>query len=614
MVSSLGSVDEPVTADNEECLRSMGNSRGAYLRKILAARQLYAVFQPIIGLDKGDIRGYEGLIRGPSDGPLHSPVELFKVAGESGLTLEVERLCCSIILRRFAQLNLSGKLFLNISPGALEAIDYKSDDIFSFLGGIGLAPNKVVFELTEQLHSGGDYQVLREIVSRYRGLNFQIAIDDLGEGFSSLRRWSEVLPEYVKIDMHFIRGVDSNLVKQQFVRSLNAIAGVAGATIIAEGIETESEFLFLSECGIACGQGFYIAHPHVNPDFSLQDMHHKLASRGGANLRNKNKSPVRQGRSAQRLLRSVPVIAPTLSNNDVCDLFAMHAELHTLPIVEHGKPLGVITRSALIDRFARPYQRELYGKKACSMFMDDKPLITDKDTSLQQLGHILVEADRHRLISDFIITEEGNYLGIGTSHDLLRELTDMQIDAARYANPLTQLPGNVPINQHIDYLLQSECHFRVCYADLDSFKPFNDVFGYNRGDDVIQMVGDILSSFADAEDDFVGHIGGDDFLLVFQSEDWEHRCREILREFSAAMLEYFGAHNEAAQGYYAESRNGKKQFYSLPSLSLGVINVEPLQFDSHHQIAAAAAQAKTQAKKTKGNSLFVERRRPSTVI
>ncbi|CAM5383969.1 EAL domain-containing protein [Eoetvoesiella caeni] len=588
----------------------MSNSGDFYLKKILAARQLYAVFQPIVGLDKGDIRGYEGLIRGPSDGPLYSPLELFKVAGESGLTLEVERLCCSIILKRFAQLNLPGKLFLNVSPGALETTHYKPDDIFSFLDGIGVASDKVVFELTEQLHGGGDYQALREIVSRYRGLSFQIAIDDLGEGFSSLRRWSELLPEYVKIDMHFIRDVDSNIVKQQFVRSLNAIAGVAGTTIIAEGIETENEFRFLSECGVACGQGFYIAHPRSNPDAALHIASRKSTGPAQSAPRHKNRYPARQGRRAQRLLRSVPVIAPALSNNDVCDLFAMHPELHTLPVVEHGKPLGVITRSALIDRFARPYQRELYGKKACSMFMDEKPLVADKDTSLQQLSHILVEADRHRLVSDFIITENGHYLGIGTSHDLLRELTDMQIDAARYANPLTQLPGNVPINQHIDYLLQSECHFRVCYADLDNFKPFNDVFGYNRGDDVIQMTGDILSSFTDAEHDFVGHIGGDDFLLVFQTADWEHRCREMLREFSNAMLEYFGANHEAAPGYVAKSRSGKKQFYSLPTLSLGVIEVEPLRFESHYQIAAAAALAKTQAKKTKGNSLFIERRRP----
>lgn len=608
MVSSPGNADGQMVAPNigKETKFEAGISIAAYLNEILAARRLDAVFQPIIGLEDGDIRGYEGLIRGPADGPLHSPVELFRAAAESGLTLDLERLCCLVILQRFAQLKLPGKLFLNVSPKVLEATSYTSDDIFRFLDGIDLAPDKVVFELTEQIH-GGDYHALHEVVAHYRGLNFQIAIDDLGQGFSSLRRWCELLPEYVKIDMHFVRGVDNDSVKQQIVRSLNTIASVAGATVIAEGIETEGELQFLSECGIACGQGFYIARPNRDPDLTPQRMPYKFASGKGSGLR--GKSSIRRGHRAKRLLRSVPVVAPTLSNNEVCDLFARHADLHTLPVVEHGKPLGVITRSTLIDRFARPYQRELYGRKACSLFMDDNPLIADKDTSLQQLSHILVQADRHRLISDFIITEGGNYLGIGTSHDLLREITDMQIDAARYANPLTQLPGNVPINQHIDDLLLAGCHFRVCYADLDNFKPFNDVFGYKRGDDVIQMAGDILGKYADADNDFVGHIGGDDFLLVFQSPDWEHRCNEILNGFSAATLAYFGADSEAAQGYFAKGRSGKRQFYSLPSLSLGVIEVNSLLFESHQQIAVAAAQAKARAKLIRGNSLFVETRR-----
>lgn len=315
------------------------------------------------------------------------------------------------------------------------------------------------------------------------------------------------------------------------------------------------------------------------------------------------------------MLRSVPVASPDMTSNEVSEIFVEYPELHTVPVVSAGIPLGVITRAGLIDRFARPYQRELFGNKPCSILMDDKPPIADKDTSLPALSHILVEAHSHRLANDFIITGEGRYLGIGTSHDLLRALTDLQISTAKYANPLTQLPGNVPIDQHIEHLLHGEVGFRACYADLDHFKPFNDVFGYKRGDDLIRLTGQLLSAYIEPDRDFLGHIGGDDFLILFVSEDWEDRCRSILDEFPRLIADVIAdSETTLAQGYHAQDRQGKRQFYPLPSLSLGAVIVAPSQYASHHQIALAAAEAKSQAKKIKGNSLFVERRgRPNNV-
>src|SRR5690606_27924955 len=112
----------------------------------------------------------------------------------------------------------------------------------SFLPELGLTPDRIVFELTEQcIPDEAIYQSLRETITHYQSLGFQVAIDDLGDGFSSLRRWADWLPDYVKFDIHFIRGIDSNVTKQQFVRALNQIARDTGATVVAEGIETLDE-------------------------------------------------------------------------------------------------------------------------------------------------------------------------------------------------------------------------------------------------------------------------------------------------------------------------------------------------------------------------------------
>ena len=582
------------------------------LHDILAGRKLSALFQPIIHMHSGDIIGYEGLIRGPSDSPLHAPMNLFKVARAHDLTLEVEHLCRQVVLERFAELQLPGKLFLNVSPECLLLRNARHGETLEYIEHIGINPDRVIIELTENQPTY-DYELMREAVLHYRNMGFQIAIDDLGEGFSSLRLWSELRPEYVKIDMHFIQGINHDPVKLQFVRSIQEIAEKSGTLVIAEGIEAQTELLVLRDLGVAFGQGYHLGRPNAVPARALPAEVVQALGRNGVAVYPQRSSLEKNGSSIRKLLHRVAAVSPQRNNNEVYDIFLKEPKLMIIPVVDDGVPLGLISRFEMIDHFARPYQRELYGKKSCSLFMDATPLIADHETSLQELSYTMVQSDAHHLFNGFIITEEGRYLGMGTGHDLMREITQMQINAARYANPLTQLPGNVPINEHIDRLLHSGARFWVCYCDLDHFKPFNDVYGYRKGDDVIQLTGEILSSHCDPNRDFIGHIGGDDFMILFQSEDWETRCEAILERFAAAILAYYSTSDCERGGYISEDRQGKKVFYSLISLSLGVIKVEAHQYYTHHQIATQAAEAKKQAKKIHGNSLFLDRRQGAGV-
>ena len=599
VLSSNISYLQPKAEDEEAVLR-------AHLFDILVRRQLSALFQPIIHMQSGEIIAYEGLIRGPSDSPLHAPMNLFKVARANGLTVEVEHLCRRVVLERFAELGLPGKLFLNVSPECLLQRDARHGETLEYIHQIGINPDRVIIELTENQPTY-DYELMRDAVLHYRNMGFQIAIDDLGEGFSSLRLWSELRPEYVKIDMHFIQGINHDPVKLQFVRSIQEIADKSDTLVIAEGIETQAELLVLRDVGVAFGQGYHLGRPHAQPARTAPAEVVKALARHGVAVY-PQRGAEKHGASISKLLHQVEAVPSSLSNNEVYEIFVRQPKLLIIPVVDDGLPLGLISRFDMIDHFARPYQRELYGKKSCKQFMDSQALIADKDTSLQDLSFRMAQADAHQLFNGFIITDAGRYLGMGTGHDLMREITQLQIHAARYANPLTQLPGNVPINEHIDRLLQSGTRFWVCYCDLDHFKPFNDVYGYRRGDDVIQLTGNILTRHGDPDRDFVGHIGGDDFMLLFQSEDWETRCRAILADFEAAATEFYSIEDCERGGYFSEDRQGRKVFYSLMSLSLGAIKVEPREYYSHHQIAASAAEAKKQAKKIHGNSLFLDRR------
>jgi GGDEF domain-containing protein len=194
----------------------------------------------------------------------------------------------------------------------------------------------------------------------------------------------------------------------------------------------------------------------------------------------------------------------------------------------------------------------------------------------------------------------------------VREITNLQITAARYANPLTLLPGNVPVNEHIERLLRAGIAFVACYCDLDHFKPFNDAYGYRRGDDMIQLTGRILSDACDARRDFIGHIGGDDFILLLQSADWAARNRHALQRFDRESSGLYAKEDLARGGLLAEDRSGNPVVHPLGALSIGAVIVEPGDYASHYEVSAAAAEAKRQAKRTAGSSMFVERRRPAS--
>jgi len=192
--------------------------------------------------------------------------------------------------------------------------------------------------------------------------------------------------------------------------------------------------------------------------------------------------------------------------------------------------------------------------------------------------------------------------------DLLKKITELQIRNARYANPLTLLPGNVPIYEALDRLLTEGSRFAVAYCDLDHFKPFNDVYDYARGDQVIQKLAEVLSAHVDHRNDFVGHVGGDDFILIFTSNDWEARCEAILEQFEREIPAAYTVADREQGGIRSQDRSGNAVFYPLLTLSIGAVTPEPGSCQSHHDVAALATQAKRQAKRINGNALFIDRR------
>lgn len=572
------------------------------LREILDNKRLSSVFQPIIDMKTAEVIGHEGLIRGPADSPLHSPLKLFNVARSYGMVAELEYLARREVLQSFFNHNSAGKIFLNISPDVLMCNDSRVGETLSYITEIGLSPRQIVIELTENAATT-DYQLLRNAAHHYRAMGFEIAIDDLGEGFSGLRMWSELRPDYVKIDQHFIQGINHDPLKLQFVRSIQEIAKKSGARIIAEGIENEQELITIRDIGIAFGQGYHITRPQNQP---IKHIPQQVIQSLTTNVRN-NYTP-NQRVTVENLMKQAPCVSAEFSNNVVLHYFESRPDLNAIPVVKNGIPVGIISRHHITSEFSRKYYRELHGRSACEMIMDNRPVIVEKSASLHNLSDLMLQSDPHYLTLGFIVTDNGNYIGMGSGHDLLRLFTQMQLSAARYANPLTLLPGNVPINEHIDGLLQAKSLFVTCYFDLDFFKPFNDIHGYKKGDEAIQLLGTLLKEQCDEYIDFIGHIGGDDFIVLFQSQDWNERCNTILERFAEVAKWFYSEEERNRGGMDVEDRQGNRTFQPLMSISIGAVVTNANHFNSSHEVSSAAAVAKKQAKKIAGNSLFIERR------
>ena len=570
------------------------------LDDILARRRLTSFFQPIVNLSEGAIHGFEALIRGPSDSPLHSPVALFEVAERRGRLVDLDLTCREINIRTFAQLHLPGRLFLNVNPATLLEPGFSPGVTKRFLRQQGLSPDRVVIELTEQTPID-NYDLVRQALAHYRDMGFLVAIDDLGAGYAGLRTWSELRPDFVKLDRHFIQGIHEDSAKRQFVYSIQELASSMGCTTIAEGIETPEELLVVQSLGVNFGQGYLFDRPSAAPRTELPAIRecgrHSHGVSGGYH-----------NKTLASLMRIVPTVTPYTTVEEVGELFIGRATLMSVPVVDEGRPLGMVRRIDFMNLYASRYGRDLYGRNPILHCMDGSPLLVEKSLPVEKASQLITDQERIYRGDDFIITEGGRYAGIGTLVDLLRKITELQIRYARYANPLTLLPGNVPINEHLDRLLREQLPFTACYCDLDHFKPFNDHYGYGRGDLVIRSLAGILTESMASEDDFVGHIGGDDFMIILQFDSWQEVCGRILERFSCQVPGFYDPADRAAGGLWAEDRAGNRTFHPLLSLSIGAVRPRLDRGFTCHDVAAMATEAKRMAKKGKGNVLFVERR------
>jgi EAL domain-containing protein (putative c-di-GMP-specific phosphodiesterase class I)/GGDEF domain-containing protein len=569
---------------------------------LIAQRQLRAVFQPIVDFEGGAILGYEGLIRGPAGSPLETPAALFARAGDEQCTAALERAAARTCIETFAGLDCPGKLFLNFSADALRQLTAAGDAALALFDG-PIDPTRVVIELTEQ-SAIADLRNFAPVVEALRAAGAQFALDDYGTANASLNLWVQLQPDVVKIDRFFIHDISNDALKFEAVRAMQHFAQASGARLVAEGIENAADLIVLRDMGIDCGQGFFFGRPNVEPLRVLAPEAREAiradhiavfpeATRSAATQPAGGSAP-----AAGKMLVRAPALPRHATNNDVLDLFNGLPELHAVAVVEDEAPIALINRRAFMDRYALPYHRELFGKKACLQFANAQPVLIEQSMTVEQMARLLASDDQRYLADGFVITDNGRYAGLGTGESLVRAVTEVRIQAARYANPLTFLPGNIPISSHIERLLSHDAGFHACYVDLNQFKPFNDQYGYWQGDEVLKFAATVLADACDPTRDFLGHVGGDDFLILFQSETWHARARRAIETFNEGAQRFYAPGDRLAGGIHGEDRHGNATFFTFVTMAIGCVHIAAGEGAQHSSdaIASLAALAKRRAK------------------
>lgn len=207
--------------------------------------------------------------------------------------------------------------------------------------------------------------------------------------------------------------------------------------------------------------------------------------------------------------------------------------------------------------------------------------------------------------------------GSTTGDDLERDIHEMmcKIQANQQlcldASPLTRLPGNIAIEQVLKGKMKNGEKFALCYIDLDDFKAYNDRYGYARGSELIKLTGEVIYRAKDEygdPGDFVGHIGGDDFVLITSPDNIEPVCTAIIAAFDRAVPDHY-APDDRERGYIeATDRYGITRRFPLMTISIAVVSDVRRTFASPLEIAQVATEVKDYVKSLPGSNYLVDRR------
>lgn len=465
------------------------------------------------------------------------------------------------------------EVFLIVNLSQLSNGQISPHSLHAHLRRCGVSPQQVVLLL---LQEGEPICISRNVadkINEWRQHGYRTGLHNAGISSPSLYFVSSVPLDYVNVAPMFIQSIHADRIKSVLVDTMLDLSRKLNCRVIADGIDNEQDLRVLLGLGVHFGQGSLLdgngdddRPVQVGKETQTSVVHlieGLMDELGAAGI----------VRAVEDIVRPVKSVEPLVPVAEVVQYFNQCEDESGIVVVKNQTPVGLVMREKLFQRLAFKYGYSLYWNREISNLMDPSPLVLEAVTPLEVVSRMSMARNREQTYDLVIVTRSGQLAGVATIQDILNTITSTQIELARDANPLTGLPGNRRIEREIERRIHLGRPFTIIYSDLDHFKWFNDAYGFQKGDLVIDFTASLLREEAATygrTDDFVGHIGGDDFIIITGETETDPLCGAIISRFDREIAQFYP---EAANGETLEVRDrlGRKVHSKGIGISLSVL-------------------------------------------
>ncbi|MEU6576527.1 GGDEF domain-containing protein [Streptomyces sp. NPDC046805] len=510
-------------------------------------------FQPLVNLTTGGVAALEILAR-PETGD---------VLAEARRNPELDGTLAVSALRAAARQETLLPLHINVFAATLAEFGGLTP-LYDAVRATGRMPWEVTVDIVPPYTHVPQWALL-EAVTTLRGQGFRISADGVGDGDVPLRLLTDIGPDLVKLDA-------SLLARPAAMRAMRTLGEQLGALVGVEGVETELQCAAALSAGMQLAQGDLFAPPARIP---AADVYVPPRAPGVGET-------LRAGPSVREFVRPAALLPATASAAQVRALLTGSPEVSGVLLVDQaGVPVRSVHRSRFLLTLSGRYGHALYADRP-AVKLGDPPRTVGVDATAWQVLDVVAVGGHDRTSDDVaVVDQQGRCVGVVRLADLVRALAETRVEEAAGLNPLTRLPGSDTITGEVDRWLAGGRTCALSWLDIDHFKQINDGAGFAAGDELIRSVGRALRHAASGTT-CVGHIGGDDFLVLADEEGLDPLVTAVLdTPWSAAGRDV--------------------------TLSLATVVCAPGSVTGHQQAAACLAPLKKAAKSLSGASWVLGR-------
>ena len=575
---------------------------------IVYNKNISCVFQPVISLRDGSVFGYEFLSRGPANSIFHSPETLIQYSEKYNVQMDLEYLFRYIALKSAREIPEKCKLFLNINPNIIQDEKFKQGFTKECLKEFLIDPGRIVFEVTER-EAVVNIQLFKSIIEHYKSQNYQISIDDAGAGYSGLNLISDVQPHFIKLDMQLIRDIDKDLTKQALVKSMCEFSLLTNTSIIAEGVETKEELLKLIEFDVAYAQGYYIQRPSnrisdISKDI-IDNIHYENK------IKNRFFGTKIYDFYIKNICQPSMIVDEHFIVSQVGAVFEENKNLPGVCVINNNIPVGIITRKHFYQHLSGQFGYALFAEKSVKKIMLTDFLRIDYRTTIDVAAKKAMLRDEESLYDFITVTKDGEYYGIVTIKELLERTIEIEVANAKNLNPLSELPGNPVIEAQLEKVINLKHERIVLYFDVDNFKAYNDLYGFECGDRVLKQLTRVLREHI-RPGYFLGHIGGDDFVAIVDTHSAQKLCELVIQAFDAFSAGFY-SEKDRERGYVlVKNRQSVEEVF--PLMTLSIVGVFSNTYHNIYDLAEAAGALKKRCKQLQGSNCLLEHSDPQATF